>query len=263
MLPQQRQREILGRLEQSGGVRVTALAEDFGVTEETIRRDLERLDREGKLLRTHGGALPLAEPAREPPFEVRRGAFHACKQQIARRALAHVAAGDVIALDASSTTHELARLLPDTRLTVVTNSIAATVLLADRSPLKVVSTGGYVDVSSRSWKGLFAEQTLERLNINKLFLSAKGVDIERGLSEIDDDQMRVKRRMMERADRIYLLADHSKLGVLSAIHLADVSELTALITDTGADRDIVRRIEDVGVMVEIADADAAAPTGCE
>jgi DeoR/GlpR family transcriptional regulator of sugar metabolism len=250
MLARQRHREILTRLADIGAVRVAELADSLGVTEETIRRDLDKLGGEGKLVRTHGGALPIRQQSQDLPFSVRSSAHHAEKESIARFALRHISAHDVIALDASSTVHELARVLPDMPLTVVTNALPATAVLMTRSNIRVFSTGGFLDTPSRSWVGSFAEQSLERVNINKLFLSSKGLDLARGLSEVDDAQARVKRRMMDLAEEKYLLIDHSKFGARSAVYLSQVNDVDVLLTDSGADTALLEEIRRVGVRIE-------------
>lgn len=253
LLADERHREILRRLEAFGAARVTDLARDLEVTEETIRRDLERLDREGLLLRIHGGAVPI-QRGRDVSFDVRRTANHEAKEAMARTALEHIAEGDVIAFDASSTVHELVRLLPDMNVTVVTNALPATVRLWGLSRVRVVSTGGMLDGPSRSWVGSFAELALERLNINKLFLSSKGVDLERGLSEVDDAQARVKRRMLDLAEQAYLLVDSSKLGGRSVVHLGSLDEIDVLITDDGVSAEWQAALRAANCTVEIASA---------
>lgn len=258
MLPQQRHAQILDRLNQTGGVRVAILARTFGVTEETIRRDLERLDQAGKLRRTHGGAVPIGGPGRDPPFEVRTSAYHHLKVAIAHAAARHVAEGDVLALDASSTVHELARVLPDIPLTVVTNSIPITVTLLERQRIRVVSAGGRVDPPSRSWVGSFAEATLAGVNITRFFMSTNGVDFARGLSEALDDQARIKRMMMDRAASTYLLVDHTKLGKTATVHVANLDEIATIITDDGAAGDHLDCLHTLGIPIEVA-AQASAP----
>lgn len=252
MLAAQRQRRIVEHLASAGGGRVTDLARTFRVTEETIRRDLEKLDRAGKLVRIRGGALQVDERTQDTPFDIRRGANHAAKECIAERALAYVQEGAVLGLDASSTAHELARRLPDMHLTVVTNAFLATAALWARKQVRVLTTGGMLDPASRSWIGSFAEQTLQRVNISTLFLSSKGVDLARGLSELDDAQARVKRRMIELADHVVLLADHSKFGVKSTVFLADLTEVDTVITDAATDVDTLAALRDQGIAVEVA-----------
>ncbi len=239
MLAHQRHREILGRLRDAGGVRVADLAKTLHVTEETIRRDLEKLSLDGKLVRTHGGAAPVRDDRRDLPFDVRKTTHLSEKQTIAAHAVRYVAEGDVIALDPSSTAHELAKILPDCPLTVVTNSLPVAVTLLDRTHVRVVCTGGTLDMRSRSFTGLLAEQALERFNITKLFLSAKGVDLSRGLSEVTEEQARLKRRMMDVAGKTFLLVDHSKLGVKSVVFFASVTEADVLITDAGGNAEVL------------------------
>ena len=252
MLAQQRHREILKRLAGTGGARVTELARALRVTEETIRRDLTHLSDEGRLVRTHGGAVSVHDDRHDLPFEVRRTANLLEKRAIATHALRHVTAGDVIALDASSTVHEFARLLPNIAITVVTNSLPATVTLASRPQVRVVLTGGMLDTPSRSVVGALAEQGLERFNINKLFLSSKGVDLVRGLSDGTDDQARLKRRMMDLAEKTYLLVDHSKLGIRSVVFFGALPEADVLITDAGAEPDMLEALKQMGLTVETA-----------
>ena len=232
LLAEQRQQAILDRLEAVGGIRVAALAARFAVTEETIRRDLEKLAREGRLIRTHGGAVPIAQPGGDQPFDVRQTANLALKEQIARHAVRYLEPHDVVALDASSTVHQVTRVLPDIPLTIVTNALPATVRLWSLEHVRVVTTGGILDRPSRSWVGSFAEQTLQRLNITKFFLSSVGLDPARGLSEIDDAQARVKRRMIDQAEQTFLLLDHTKLGARAAVTLATLPEITRVIVDS-------------------------------
>lgn len=251
MLAEQRQHEILTTLSTAGAVRVTELAKALGVTEETIRRDLEKLDRAGRLLRTHGGALPVTQGMLDVPFHVRRSAQHAAKASIAGVALQHVAENDVIALDASSTAHELALVLPNIPLTVVTNALPAAGVLLPRENISVFCTGGFLHGPSRSWVGSVAEEALAGININRFFLSSNGLDAQRGLSEIDEPQARVKRRMIDLAQEVILLVDHTKLGRRAAVHLADLSAVDRIITDAPADHELVRRLQADGMTVEL------------
>lgn len=250
MLAIQRHRRILDRIETAGSARVTQLAKEFGVTEETIRRDLEKLDADGKVIRTHGGALPVENTGRELPYDVRKAEMLAEKQAIAKAGLRHVAPGDVIAIDSSSTAFELACCLPDVPVTVVTNAVEVAAVLVSRPQVRVVSTGGRLDRLSRSYLGPLAELVLEHFNVNKLFLSSKGVDARRGLSVADDDHARIKRLMMDRAERTILLADHSKFGVRSAVFFADLKAIDTIITDVGADERYIAEIRAEGLTVE-------------
>ena len=253
MLAAERHRLILERVQQQGSVRVAALAKELTVTEETIRRDLEKLGAEGQLVRTHGGAVALASDRTELPFDVRDAVHLPEKRAIARRAASFINEGDVIALDASSSAYELARCLPERPISVVTNSLAIANLLADAAHIRLILSGGVLDGPSMGLVGALAEENLGRFNIRKLFFSCQGLDIDRGLSLTADEHGRMKRRMMDLAEQAYLLIDHSKLGVRAVEFFANVSELDMVITDPSAPQDAVHRMRDMGVKVEIAD----------
>ena len=253
MLRQQRQHEILNRLGSAGGVRVAELAKALKVTEETIRRDLEQLDAEGKLRRTHGGAVPTQENGRNPSFDVRKVTNLEQKVAIARTAAPAIREGDVIGLDVSTTTYELAQIIPDIPLTVITNSVPVVLALMSRTHVRVVSTGGDFDSRARSFTGSLAEQALSRFNINKLFLSSKGVDLSRGLSDATDSQARVKRAMMDIAEETCLLADHSKFGQRSVVFFAGLDEIDRVITNAGVDEAVLRDLSTAVKSVETAE----------
>ncbi len=238
MFAQERHSHILQRLERDGSVRVAALALELQVTEETVRRDLERLGHDGKLTRTHGGALQLDNGSRrELPFAVRSTAQLLEKRAIASNALSHIVEGDVIAIDGSSSGYCLACTLPNIPLTVITPSVPVVVALSEKSHIRVVCLGGYLDATSMSFSGPLMESSVQQFNIHKLFLSCKGVDIERGLSETTDNLAAVKKCLISRADRTYLLADHTKFGSRSAVVFASLGDIDAIITDQATGRE--------------------------
>lgn len=253
MFAQERHSLILDLLDKEGSVRVATLAERLQVTEETVRRDLERLGADGKLVRTHGGALPLDASKREQPFEVRRSAQQREKDAIARIAAEQVHDGEVIAIDGSSTAFAVARALADQAVTVITTSMPVIMALAQRSRIRVVCAGGTLDRTSMSLSGALTEQVLDHYNIHRLFLSCAGVDADRGLTETADGLAAVKRRLIARADRTYLLADHTKFGVRGGVTFAGIDQIDALITDKIADPSQLARIQQAGVTIHQAD----------
>lgn len=252
MLASERHREILNRLQASGGVRVASLASELTVTQETIRRDLERLDAEGKLIRTHGGAMVVETDRRELPLDVRETINLDKKRAVARRAVQEITAGDVVGLDASSTARELARLIPDIPVTVVTNALPVASALIDKPAVRVIMTGGILDRPSMSLVGPLAEQALDRFHVQKLFLSCRGLDMTRGLSVTADEHAGIKRRMIDLAERAYLLIDSSKLGVRSVEFFSPVDEMDMVIVDDNVDQTLVAEMRARGVQVELA-----------
>ena len=253
MLAQQRRREIMSLLQAAGAARVVDLAQQLRVTEETIRRDLRRLDEEGKLVRTHGGAMVADVDRLELPFDQRHASHRAQKQAIAAQALRHIDEGDVIGLDASTTACELARQLPDRPLTLVTSSMVIASMLVDRPRIDVVLVGGTVDRSSLSLTGTLAGDALERFSIRKLFISCRGIDLRRGLAEASDPHAQLKRRMIHLADRVFLLADSSKFDLHSVVYFARIQDVDVLITDRGADDAAIADCRAAGVEVEVAE----------
>jgi DeoR/GlpR family transcriptional regulator of sugar metabolism len=251
MLASERHREILARLSAVGGVRVAQLASELSVTQETIRRDLERLDAEGKLVRTHGGAMAVETDRRELPLDVRETVNLEFKRAIARRAVREIAPGDVIALDASSTAHELAKVIPDIAITVVTNALPIASALIDKSAVRVIITGGILDRPSVSMVGPLAEQSLERFHVQKLFFSCRGLDLARGLSVTADEHAGIKRRMIDVCEKAYLLIDSGKFDVRSVEFFAPVDEMDMIITDDGSPSKTLSEIRNRGVAVEV------------
>jgi DeoR/GlpR family transcriptional regulator of sugar metabolism len=231
MLAVERHRRILDLVNQRGSVRTAEAAQALQVTEETVRRDFEKLEAEGQLGRTHGGAVRVEASRRDLPLSSREGEQVEEKQAIAALALRQIEAGDTVLFDASSTVFQLARVLPDLPITVLTPALKIAVELSNRPSVQVVMAGGMLNPRSLSSQGPLVDQALECYHIQKAFLSCRGVDRQRGLSEANDEQARLKRRMIALADTTYLLADHSKLGLRSSFFFAKLPEIGAWITD--------------------------------
>lgn len=247
MLVVERQREIINRLGKDGSARVTELAKLFNVTEETIRRDLDRLEAEGKLVRSHGGAVCVQENSNpEIPYPLREISHVEEKISIARKAVERVIEGDTILLDASTSAWQMAQLLPDIRLTVVTNAIKVALALAEHTRTHIIVTGGALLPSSLSFVGPVAESFLSEYRVDKLFLSCKGVDFQRGLSESNELQAIMKKRMIGIADVRYLLVDHSKFQVNALTVFGNLENIDEVITDAGVDDSVVNLIKQSG-----------------
>lgn len=252
MLALERHKSILDLLDNSGSVRTVELADYFKVTEETIRRDFEKLELDGRLIRTHGGALRSDDNRRDLPISARQKARVKEKQKIAVAAVAEIREEDTILLDASSTTLRLARILPDISITVITNAHHIISELIGKRNIRVISTGGRLDANSHSYTGSQIDLALRHYRIDKCFLSCRGVDLERGLSEASDENARLKKQMLELSEKTVVLADHSKFGLNSNFYFAGLEELDLLITDPWADRKVVREYRKGGLKIKIA-----------
>jgi len=258
VLAEERRRQIVQRIRADGAVRVAELAANLSVAEETVRRDLKLLDEQGVLTRTHGGALALAKPADQSfdePFEHRRKAMLPQKQAIAREALARISqrAADhgngpaTIALDGSTTAWQLATLLTDPTLTVVTNSLMITTLLAGRPGPRVVCVGGSLDRDLMMFTGMIALDGLRHMIVDLFFCSCAGVHPQRGFSDPSEAGAHFKQQLIAVADQTIVLADSSKFHARSPVVFASPGEVNELITDAAADAAVVGELEATGL----------------
>ena len=231
MLIADRYEKIVDLVNERGSIRVSELSNLCEVTEETIRRDLDRLEKVGRLLRSHGGAVSLRERQPEIPYAEREVMYAGEKQRIAREAVLMIKPGERILLDASTTAWYMASHLPNMPLTVLTNSMKVASELSSKERIEVISTGGQLSRRSMSYVGHLAERSLDLYHVDKLFLSCKGFYLERGISESNELQAMVQRKMISIADQVILLADSSKFGLQAFTHVAETSELNEIITD--------------------------------
>jgi DeoR/GlpR family transcriptional regulator of sugar metabolism len=231
MLAIDRQRRILELLHGTGSLRTIETAADLGVTDETVRKDFEILEKRGELIRTHGGASRPERIRGELPFTERQAIRRGEKQAIARLAASRIQANETIFLDASSTVLTLTEFLPDLPLTILTNAL------------------NVFDPKSRSFIGLTAEKSLQRYNIHRMFFSGNGIHLERGVSESNARQAAFKERVIANAEDVVFLADHSKLGQRAAFFFAQIEDLSCLVTDKAADPAFVEQLQGRGVEV--------------
>lgn len=253
MMPAHRHNLILERLERQSAVRVADLAREFGVTTETIRRDLQQLREGGLVARTHGGAVATEALHHDRPYRDRSTQRLDEKRAIARAVIDDIKPGEILGLDASSTSTVLADLLPDVAITVVTNSAAIIQSLGTRPNLTVVATGGVLNPQTMAFAGSIAEATIGRFTFDRLFISCRGIDPKRGVGEASDELARLKQRMIEAASQVYVLADHSKFERRPAFLCAAWRELDTLVTNTDAPKPALDAIAASGTQVVQAD----------
>ena len=249
MLAIDRQRRILDLLNQADSLRTTETAMELGVTDETVRKDFEMLEKRGELIRIHGGASRPQRIREELPFNERQAIRRDEKLAIAKVAASRIQANETIFLDASSTVLTLTEFLPDLPLTILTNALNVFTALSDRPNLDLICTGGLFDPKSRSFIGLTAEKSLQRYNIHRMFFSGNGLHLERGVSESNSRQAAFKERVIASAQDVVFLADHSKLSQKAAFFFAEVADLTCLITDKAADPEFTDQLQKSGVEV--------------
>ncbi len=234
---------------------VDDLARRFDVSAQTIRRDFQVLEGRGLITRAYGGAVARSgDPlSREGAFATREAERAAQKGTIARRALEFVVPGSTVILDASTSVLGLARALPpDIELTAIVNALPVAMELSRRPNVSTTAIGGMMRQTSLSFTGPIAEATLRRLFADTAFISARGLSLERGLTEANPTESALKEIMMANATRVVALVDSSKLGATALSFFAPAGRVDTLVTDDGADPAIVDRLREAGVQVSIA-----------
>lgn len=247
MLVAERRKKIVELVNQKGSVRVTELSNMFSVTEETIRRDLDILESQNKLRRSHGGAVRIQD--REVPYFEREITNVKEKQAIAQLAIQWIQPGDRIILDASTTAWYMAKIMPNHPLSVLTNSIKVALELSEKEKINVISTGGQLSPRSLSFVGPLAEKSLQQYHVNKAFLSCQGIHTTRGISESNELQALVKRKMMEIADEVNLMVDYSKFGEQAFAHSGELHQLDRVITDAKTKEHYLHELREKGLEV--------------
>ncbi|HSK91508.1 MAG TPA: DeoR/GlpR family DNA-binding transcription regulator [Euzebyales bacterium] len=250
MYAEERLRLIAEQARREGRVDVARLAEEFGVTTETIRRDLSTLERQSMVMRVHGGAIPTERLGFEPGVARRSGVMVAEKERIAKAAMAEVPDEGGILIDAGTTTAQLAQLMPTDRdLTVVTNCAPIAVTLAAKPRIKVLLVGGRVRGRTLAAVGDWTTRALSQIYIDVAFVGTNGFSTQRGLTTPDPAEAAAKRAMIEAARRTVVLADHTKFGADALMRFADLRDVDVLITDTGLDADLIADIQGAGPRV--------------
>jgi DeoR family transcriptional regulator of aga operon len=245
---------ILERVSQDGSVDAGALAEEFDVSTATIRRDLQVLEEQRLVARTHGGAVAV-DVAYELPVRYRTGQHREEKVRVAQCAADILPRGPLtLGLTGGTTTLILARLLADrVDLTVVTNALNIGSELALRPRLKLIMTGGVSRTQSYELVGPIADQALSGLNMEIAVVGVDGISARGGLTTHDEIEAHTNAAMIRRADQVIVVADGSKVGRVCLAGICPVADVTMLITDNGADPEQIAAIRRAGTRVMVAE----------
>lgn len=258
-LPPERHRRIQEFLQENRAARVSALAELLGVSEVTIRRDLEDLERRGLLERTHGGAILAQRMAREPLYVEAASRHPIEKQRIGAAAARLATEGDTVFLNGGTTTLEVARhLRPHVR--VVTNHVGAALAVGDRD-VELILVGGEYRPASNSCVGDIAARTLRGIFATRSFIGVEGLSLRSGLTTPAISEAEVARVMIEQTHgQVVVVADSSKVGTVADFSIAPIEAATILVTDPGLDDGYRAELTDLGVQVVFADDVIVLPT---
>lgn len=250
MLAIERKNEILATLQKEQRVLVSELAKKYDVTEETIRRDLEKLERDGFVKKTYGGAVLNKNTNVDLPLRIREKTNRQQKQKVAEIAASLIDEGDSIMLDASSTSLMIAQKIKNMRkLTVITTSVEVLIELSQNEGISVISTGGNLKASSLSLVGRNTEESLSRFNVDLAFVSCKGIDRERGIMESNEMEAGVKLMMKKSAKQSVFVIDSSKFDKISFVKVMDFSKGDIVISDVIPDETWMKYFASRGVKV--------------
>ncbi|HEF5788065.1 DeoR family transcriptional regulator [Burkholderia multivorans] len=248
MLTTQRKKLILDRLARDGQVHAGELSVEFGISEDTVRRDLRELASEGLLQRVHGGALPVS-PALAP-FELRRDIESDAKQRIARQAASMIAPGQTAIIDGGTTSAWLAKALPaDLCATIVTHSPTVATALAGHPSVEIILIGGRLYKHSIVAVGAAAMEGISRIHADWYFMGVTGVHPTAGLSTGDFEEAAIKRALAARAAETVVLASSSKLNAASPFVIGEITLAQTIVVEKSADRELLKQIETAGVTV--------------
>lgn len=233
MYATERHQAILAAAREHGRVEVRKLATDLDVTPETVRRDLTILERHGHVRRVHGGAIPMERLEMEPDVSDREGRMAAQKERIARAALDELPDSGAIMIDAGTTAVRFAKIMPaDREFTVITHAVQVAMQLALRGNITLHLLGGTIRDRTLAGVGPWTEHALGDVYADVAFLGTNGLTLERGLTTPDLAEARVKRGLIGAARRAVVLADHTKFGRADFAHVAPLSTIDTIITDS-------------------------------
>ncbi|MEG0769341.1 MAG: DeoR/GlpR family DNA-binding transcription regulator [Ruthenibacterium sp.] len=232
MLAQERRNLILERLQEEKSVVVGELSQRYSVSEETIRRDLDKLEKDGFATKSYGGAVINENVNIDMPFNVRKKRNISGKQKIAGMVEGMVESGDHIILDASTTAVFIAKAIKHKKnLTVITNSIEIMIELSDVPGWKIISPGGSLREGYLALIGPRVSEGLRAYHVEKAFVSCKGVEMESGFTDGNEDVAQTKRTMLHCAKEKILVVDSSKFDTVAFAHIGDLEDVDAVVTD--------------------------------
>ncbi len=248
MLAVERRNLILEKLQEEKKVVVSELSELFGVSEETIRRDLDKLDKEGLAIKSYGGAVLNESNSIDMPFDVRKKKNMQGKQKIAEIIQGLIADGDHIILDPSTTAVSIVKALREKkRLTIITNSIEILVELNDVSGWDIISSGGTLKENYFALVGPRAMEGISSFNAEKAIFSCKGIDMNKGITDANEMFSQVKQSMLQSATQKILVADYTKFDKVAFSQICAVTDVDMIVTDVKPSEAWMKYFEEKGI----------------
>lgn len=254
MLAIERRAEIIRLIKRDKSVRVNELSEKFQVTEETIRRDLDKLDKEGKVKKTYGGAVLEDYVSEDPSFNDRMKVNMDQKKIMASYANQLIQDGETIFIDMSTTALEMIKNVDnDKKITVITNSLNALVELSQRTNIKLIAIGGTFNTTNLSMEGPMTSQYIDQYYADKTLFSVKGITTERGIMDSKEESANIKRHMVNNAKQAILVADDSKFNQSALIKVIEIEKVDMVITNYKMDQQWREFFEQKDIEVQVVE----------
>lgn len=248
MLAAERRQLILEKLQAEKKVIVSELSELFGVSEETIRRDLEKFDKEGLVIKGYGGAVLKEDEKADMPFNIRKKKNMQGKKVIAQILQELIADGEHIIVDPSTTAVSIIKALRSKQnLTIITNSIEVLVELAGDSGWNVISTGGSLLGDYLALVGARAVDNIMSYHVDKAIISCKGIDMEKGITDANEMFSQVKKTMLKSAKQRILAVDYTKFEIVAFSKICDLAEIDIVVTDEKPSERWLKYFEEKGI----------------
>lgn len=252
MLALERRQIIIQALNAEGKVLVSSLSEQFSVSEETIRRDIEKLAQEGLAIKTYGGALSNSLQSKDQPYNVRKKSNVELKEKIAEKVATMIKDGDRIMLDASTTAiYVTKRIKTRKNITVITNSLEILLELADKTGWNIFSTGGSLREGAYSLSGSAATKMVNEHHVDIAICSAKGIDSKMGITDSNEKDAEMKKALFASASKKVLCIDNTKFNQISFMKVCEIGDIDVVVTDKDPGETWRKRLLDNGVELEV------------
>ncbi|WP_301099030.1 transcriptional repressor AgaR [Otariodibacter sp.] len=247
----ERRADILTLLQQTNSQRVEALAQHFGVSTVTIRSDLNNLEEQGFITRSHGFAVLNSRLITELSIADKGTHCPELKQKIGKMAASLLSNGERVILDSGTTTKAIVRYLKDLSLTVLTNGLDIALELVNCPNIEIRMTGGVLRKNAMSFSGVMADNNLRQYRFDKVFLGVDGFDLHKGVTTFNEQEAQLNRLMCEATEQVIVVTDSSKFGQYSDFVICTVNQIDVLVTDDKIPRNYQEYLENSGVSVLI------------
>lgn len=245
MLPLERKNKILEEIYENKKVLVVDLANKFQVTQETIRRDLNKLEEDNIVKKSYGGAVLVEEFTHDLPISQRQTQNREGKENIAQKICELLKNGDRIMLDSSSTSFYLAMALAKSgkKITLITNSAKILCFCLEYENINIFLTGGNLNHPTQSLQGIWTKENLKKYSVNYAIFACKGLDILKGIKDGNEEEAEIKRIMTQSAEKVILMADNTKFNKSSFVDLLPFSEINFLVTDSPLSKEWITHLK--------------------